>query len=110
MAQWIKNLAQVTAEMWVRSLCPARWVKGSSVATAAAQIQSLTQEPPSAPRAAIRKKRKKGKGIHLLHSKTATGEKGPAHSSHFLKVCPSSLQGSPLFFGGGYCTVIKTDW
>ena len=100
MAQWIKNLAQVTAEMWVRSLCPARWVKGSRVATAAAQIQSLTQEPPSAPRAAIRKKRKKGKGIHLLHSKTATGEKGQLTALTSSKYALPLYRGHLFFWGG----------
>ena len=49
MAQWVKNpvaAAQMTEYMWVQS--PAQWVKGSGVAAAAAQVQSLASELPSA--------------------------------------------------------------
>lgn len=38
--------AQGTAEAWVRSPARAWWMKGSSIAAAAAQIQSLAWERP----------------------------------------------------------------
>ena len=47
MVQWFENLtaaAQVAAETGVWSLGLQQWVKGFSIATAAAQIQSLAQE------------------------------------------------------------------
>ena len=59
MAQWVKNLtvvAQVAVEVWVQSP-PVQWVKGSSMATAAAWIQSLTWELPYAMGVAIKRKK-----------------------------------------------------
>ena len=54
MAQWVKNptaTAQVTVEVWPSTLAqyipgPVHWVKGSSIAAAVVQIQSLAQELP----------------------------------------------------------------
>ena len=57
MAQWIKNLtaaAQVDAEAWVQSGLVQR-VKGSGIASAATQMQSLAQELPYVTGAAIKK-------------------------------------------------------
>ena len=61
MAQWDKNLtvvAQVASEAWVQSLALVQWVKESSITTAVAQIQSLTQELPYAADMAIKKKKR----------------------------------------------------
>ena len=74
MAQWVKNptaTVQVTVDVWV--WCPA-WhirLKGSNIAaameevTAAARIQLLAWEVPSATGAAIKKKKKKKKSSNF---------------------------------------------
>ena len=63
MFQWVKNpaaMAWVAVEAQFQSLTPVQWVKGSGIAkavvwvTAAAQIQSMAWEFPSASGAAIK--------------------------------------------------------
>ena len=59
MVQWVKNptaVALVTAEVWVPAPRPAQWVKGSGVAAAVAQIQSLAWGLPYAKSVAVKKK------------------------------------------------------
>ena len=57
MVQWVKNPASaalVPVEVRVQSPAPEQWVKGSGVAAAVAQIQSLAQELPYAAGVAIK--------------------------------------------------------
>ena len=60
MVQWVKNPAAavwVAVEAWIQSpWIQAQWGKGSSIAAAMAQTQSLAWERPYAVGAAIRKK------------------------------------------------------
>ena len=65
MVQWVKNMtavAQVAVEVWVCSLTPAQWVKGSGIAAVmaqlavVAQIQFLAQEFSYAAGATIKNK------------------------------------------------------
>ena len=63
-AQWVKH-PTAAAQICCRAMGvipgPAQWVKGSRVATAAVQIQSLVQELPYAMGAAVKLKKKKRK-------------------------------------------------
>ena len=57
-AQNMTAVAWVSAELWVQSLAWHSGLKGSGVAAAVAQIQSLAQELPCAVGVAIKKKKK----------------------------------------------------
>ena len=58
--------------------CQAQWVKGSSVATATAQIQSLARELAYATNAAIKKKNSKefSKILHKMNETSFFGGEG----------------------------------
>ena len=84
MAQWGKNLTvmvQVTVEEWVRSPAWCNGLKGSSIATAMAQIQSLAQELPYATGADIKFKKKCG---HIEGLRSGTQEVAKAGSFYIF--------------------------
>ena len=54
-------MAQVAAEAQVQFPSLAQWVKGSSIASSVAQIQSLALKRPYTADAAVKKKKKKGR-------------------------------------------------
>ena len=69
MMQQVKNLTAVTRvaeEVQVPSPAWSTVLKGSGIATALAQIQSLAQKIPYAMGAAIKKKKKKVSALNIL--------------------------------------------
>ena len=86
--QWVKNLtaaAWVDAETWVQSLpCPLQWVKGSGVAPAVAQIQSLAQEFPYAVGMVIKTKRNSEMPLSFVFASYSSSLLMILYNLHFI--------------------------